>query len=62
MHRAHYLHGYHGAVPLMAPIALFARVARSTNRSTSGMAITGCQLQNVTAAARPSSACPRAVA
>jgi hypothetical protein len=29
-----YLHGYHGAVPLMALIALYARVARSTNRST----------------------------
>ena len=32
--RTRYLHGYHGAVPLMAPIALFARVTRSTNRST----------------------------
>ena len=29
-----YLHGYHGAVPLMALIAPFAQVARSTNRST----------------------------
>ena len=29
-----YLHGYHGAVPPMAPIALCARMARSTNRST----------------------------
>jgi hypothetical protein len=29
-----YLHGYHGAVPLMALIALYARMARSTNRST----------------------------
>jgi hypothetical protein len=29
-----YLRGYHGAVPLMALIALYARVARSTNRST----------------------------
>jgi hypothetical protein len=29
-----YLHGYHGAVPPMALIALFARVTRSTNRST----------------------------
>ena len=34
VHRAHYLHGYHGAVPPMALIALFAQVARSTNRST----------------------------
>ena len=34
MHRAHYLHGYHEAVPLMAPIALVAPMARSTNRST----------------------------
>ena len=30
----HYLHGYHEAVPLMAPIALFAPIAQSTNRST----------------------------
>jgi hypothetical protein len=30
----HYLHGYHGVVPLIALIAPFARVARSTNRST----------------------------
>ena len=29
-----YLHGYHGAVPPMALIALYARMARSTNRST----------------------------
>ena len=29
-----YLHGYHGAVPPMALIALFAQMARSTNRST----------------------------
>jgi hypothetical protein len=33
-------------VTLMAP---FARVARSTNRSTDSMVITGHQLQNVTA-------------
>jgi hypothetical protein len=33
-HRMHYLHGYHEAVPLMAPIALFAPIAQSTNRST----------------------------
>jgi hypothetical protein len=32
--RVRYLHGYHGAVPPMALIALFARVTRSTNRST----------------------------
>ena len=29
-----HLHGYHGAVPPMALIALYARMARSTNRST----------------------------
>jgi hypothetical protein len=33
----------------MALIALFARVARSTNRSTPSMVITGRRLQNVTA-------------
>jgi hypothetical protein len=32
--RAHYLHGYHGAVPPMALIALLARVTRPTIRST----------------------------
>jgi hypothetical protein len=53
-----YLHRYHGAVPPMTLIALFARVARSTNRS---MAATGCQLQNVTAF-RPIGAFPRPVA
>ena len=45
----------------MAPIALFAPMARSTNRSTPTMAATGCQLQNATAF-RPISACPRLVA
>ncbi len=49
VHRTHYLHGCHGSVPPMALIAPFARVARSTNRSTFFTAITGCQLQNVTA-------------
>ena len=34
VHRTHYLHGYHGAVPPMALIALFAQMTRSTNRST----------------------------
>jgi hypothetical protein len=34
VHRAHYLYGYHGAMPPMAPIALVAPMARSTNRST----------------------------
>ena len=34
VHRTHYLHGYHEAVPPMALIAPFAQVARSTNRST----------------------------
>lgn len=56
VHRTHYLHGYHGTVPPMALIALYARVARSTNRSTLTMATAGCQLQNVTA--RLVSACP----
>jgi len=32
--RTRYLHGHHGVVPPMALIAPFARVARSTNRST----------------------------
>jgi len=31
--RARYLHGYHGAVPPMALIAPFGRVARSTTYS-----------------------------
>jgi len=61
VHRTHELHGYHGVVPPMALIALFAPMARSTNRSTPTMAATGCQLQNVTAF-RPISACPRPVA
>jgi hypothetical protein len=49
MHRAHYLHGYHGIMPPKALIAPFAPTARSTNRSTHSIVITGCQLQNVTA-------------
>ena len=49
MRRTRYLHGYHGAVPPMALIALFAQMARSTNRSTPSMLSTGSQLQNVTA-------------
>ena len=48
VHRGRYLHGYHGAVPPVALIALFAPMARSTNRSTCSVVITGCQLQNVT--------------
>ncbi len=32
--RVRYLHGYHGVVTLVALIAPFARVTRSTNRST----------------------------
>jgi hypothetical protein len=36
-------------MPPMALIAPFATVTRSTNRSTPAMAITGYQLQNVTA-------------
>ena len=47
--RLRYLHRWHGVVPPMALIALFAPMARSTNRSTHSMVITGCQLQNVTA-------------
>jgi hypothetical protein len=42
VHRAHYLHGYHGAVPPIALIAPLARMTRSTNRSTPFMAISGC--------------------
>ena len=49
VHRTHYLHGCHGSVPPMALSALVAQMARSTNRSTFFTAITGCQLQNVTA-------------
>jgi len=33
-HRAHCLHGCHGAVPPMALIAQLAHIARSTSRST----------------------------
>src|SRR5580658_1596440 len=47
--RVLYLHGYHGAVPPMALIAPLTPMARSTNRSTPSVAITGFQLQNVTA-------------
>jgi hypothetical protein len=49
-----YLHGYNGVAPPMTLIAPLAHVTRSTNRSTPTMAITECQLQNVTAA-RPAS-------
>jgi hypothetical protein len=41
----------------MALIALFAPRARSTNRSTTFTAITGCQLQNVTASAASATLC-----
>jgi hypothetical protein len=34
VHRTHHLHGYHETAPPMALIALFAPMARSTNRST----------------------------
>src|SRR5689334_12759534 len=34
VHRTHYLRGYHDVMPPMALIALFAPMARSTNRST----------------------------
>ena len=47
--RVRYLHAYHGVVPPMTLIAPLVQVARSTNRSRLTMAITGCQLQNVTA-------------
>jgi hypothetical protein len=50
VHSRHYLLGYHGAVPPVALIAPFARVAGSTNRSARSMTITRCRLQNVTAA------------
>jgi hypothetical protein len=58
VHRTHYLHGYHGSMPPIALIAPFAPMARSTNRSTPCTAITGCQLQNVTAVGRPARAAP----
>jgi len=52
------LHRYHEAVPPMAPIALFARATRSTNRSTAEAPIplsfvTVC---NITKGVRTSSA------
>jgi hypothetical protein len=53
--RVRYLRGYHGVVSLEALMAPFARVARSTNRSTNSMVITGCQLRNVTADSAPCS-------
>ncbi len=61
VHSAPYLHGYHGAVPLMALIAPIARVSRSTNRSTPHH---GDYRMSATERyrARPISACPRAVA
>jgi hypothetical protein len=43
VHHARYLHGYYGAVPPMALIALFTPMARSTH----SMVITGYPLQNV---------------
>jgi hypothetical protein len=39
VHGGRQLHGYHGDVPPIAPIALFAQMARSTNRSTHSMVI-----------------------
>jgi hypothetical protein len=47
--RARCLHGYHGAVPPTTLIALFARVSRSTNRSTPRHGDHRIQLQKVTA-------------
>ena len=47
--RVRYLHGYDGVVPPIALFARSARVARSTNRSTPYMVITGFRLRNVTA-------------
>ena len=44
-----YLHGYHRVVPQIALIAPFARMTRSTNRSTPTMATSGGRSQNVTA-------------
>jgi hypothetical protein len=44
----HYLHRYHGAVSPMALIAPFARVARSTNRSTTYYTVSRFRLHNVT--------------
>jgi hypothetical protein len=50
-----YLHRYHGVLPPMALIAPFARVTRSTNRSTLYHGHHRMPSQNVTAA-RPTSA------
>jgi hypothetical protein len=47
VHRTHYLHGYHGAVPPMTLIAPLAQVARSTNRSTHSIVITGCRYRTL---------------
>src|SRR5580704_297556 len=44
VHRTRYLHGYHGAVP---PMALIALMARSTNRSTHSIVITGCRYRTL---------------
>jgi hypothetical protein len=52
VHRTHHLHGYHGAVPPMALIALFAPMARSTNRSTHSIVITGWRYRTLLPTAR----------
>jgi hypothetical protein len=53
VHRTHYLHGYHEAVPPMAPIALLAPMARSTNRSTAAAPDPFVLLLYVTSPAAP---------
>ena len=53
VHRTHYLHGYHEAVPPMAPIAVVAPMARSTNRSTAAAPDPFVLLLYVTSPAAP---------
>ena len=53
MHHSGYLHGYHRAVPLMAPIAPIAPVSRFTSRSTASAPDPLILLLYVTSPARP---------
>ena len=53
VHRTRWLYGYTGALPLMALIALYARVARSTNRSTTAASDPLVLLLYVTSQAEP---------
>ena len=53
VHRTHYLHGYHGAVPPMVLSALVAQMARSMNRSTAAAPDSLILLLCVTSLAAP---------